>query len=101
MTAIPNTNTNTNTNRPDDVPGFLKKVFLIKRRYFFGTPVQHTIHSTGKSNPRLRKLIRQHIRTLLALRPLRIVERICAVYQYNCTKNGKGFKIATKEVDAI
>ena len=30
-----------------------------------------------------------------------IVRRICAIYQYNCTKNGKGLKIVTKEADTI
>ena len=30
-----------------------------------------------------------------------IVHQICAIYQYNCTKNGKGLKIVTKESDTI
>ena len=30
---------------------------------------------------------------------IHLVRRICAIYQYNCTKNGKGLKIGTKEAD--
>ena len=30
-----------------------------------------------------------------------LVRRICAIYQYNYTKNGKGLKIGTKEADTI
>ena len=28
-------------------------------------------------------------------------QRMCAIYQYHCAKNGKGFKIGTKEADTI
>ena len=31
----------------------------------------------------------------------RIVRQICAIYQYNCAKDGKGLKIHTKEADTI
>ena len=30
-----------------------------------------------------------------------IVKQICATYQYNCAKNGKGLRIGTKEADTI
>ena len=30
-----------------------------------------------------------------------LVQQICAIYRYNCNKNGKGVKIGTKEVDTI
>ena len=30
-----------------------------------------------------------------------IVQRICAIYQHNCAKNGKGLKVGTKEADTI
>ena len=30
-----------------------------------------------------------------------VVRQICAIYQYNCAKNGKDLKIGTKEADTI
>ena len=32
---------------------------------------------------------------------IHIGQQICAIYHYNCAKNDKGLKIATKEVDTI
>ena len=29
-----------------------------------------------------------------------VAQRICAIYHYNCTKNGKGLKVGTKEADS-
>ena len=30
-----------------------------------------------------------------------LVQRIFAIYQYSCAKNGKGLKISTKEADTL
>ena len=30
-----------------------------------------------------------------------LVQRICAIYKYNCANNGKGLKIGTKKADTI